>query len=109
MTQLLRIENGLGDRVFGTGLDLPFKSTDLFFEIEGTRIYANTNGKSRWLADRVIAQVQPVVEFIDHVGQTDRVNIENSSRVGVRPHLWRIAGDDQKVMQAKRSRTQKVG
>ena len=49
-----------------------------------------------------------MIEIVDEVRQPDRVDVEHRRRVRVRPHLRRIAGDDQHVAQANGRRAQQV-
>ncbi len=49
-----------------------------------------------------------MIQLVDHIGQTDRVNIENGRRIRIRPHLRRIAGNDQKIAQAQRRRAEQI-
>ena len=49
--------------------------------------------KRRRLADRLAADVAPVVQPRDDVGQADRVDVEHQRRVRVVAELARIAGD----------------
>ena len=50
-----------------------------------------------------------MIELVDHVRQADRVDVENGGRVRVRPHLWRIAGDDKQIVQAESRGAEQVG
>ena len=54
----------------------------------------------RRLAERVAAGIQAVIEPADEIGQPDAVDVEDRGRVRIRPHLRRIAGDDEQVANA---------
>src|SRR5690606_13829610 len=102
MPELFGIEDGLRDRVFGTCLDLPFKTFDLFIEIDRTGIHTDADREFRRLADRVVAEVEVVVELVDHIREADRIDVKDGGRVRIRPHFWRIAGYQEQVVQPKR-------
>src|SRR5262249_32857778 len=106
--QLLGVEDRLRDGVFRSGFDLPFKAADLVIQVDRAGIDAYADDKLRRLADRVSARIQSVIQAVDQVGQSDRVNVEDGRGVRVRPHLRRVAGNDQEVAQAKRRRAQQV-
>ena len=106
---MVGVENRLGDGVFGTGLDLPFESADLFFHIHRSGIHADADREGGRFADGVIAEIEAVVEFVDHVGQADGVDVENGGRVRIRTHFWRIAGDEQQIVQAQRCGSEQIG
>src|SRR5687767_7810252 len=95
--KLTGIEHRLRDRIFGSGLDLPLETPDLFLEIHRARIDADAYRKRGRLSDRIVADIQTVIELIYHVRQTDRVDVEHGGRVRVRAHLRGIAGDDQQI------------
>ena len=44
---------------------------------------------------RIPAEVEAMVHQVGHVRQADRIDVEHRGRVGIRPHLRRIAGDQQ--------------
>ena len=50
-------------------------------KIYRARIDTDTDGKRGRAADRIIAQIETVIEFVDHIRQADRVNVENGGRV----------------------------
>ncbi len=108
-SQLFGVKNRLRDRVFGTGLDLPFEAANLLFHIHGTRIYADADRECGRFADRIVAEIEAVVEFVDHVGQADGVDVKNGGRVRIRPHFWRIAGDQKQIVQPQRSGSEQIG
>ena len=96
--KLLGVKNGLGDGIFRTGLDFPLESADLLIDVYRTGIHADADRKRSRFSDRVIADVETVVEFIDHIGQADGVNVKDRRRIGVRAHLRRVTGDQEKVV-----------
>jgi hypothetical protein len=100
--ELLGIENGLRDRVFRA----PASTFHSKRRISSSRltapgIDADADRKCRRFADRVVAEIEPVIELVDHIRQADRVDVENGGRVRIRAHLWRIAGDDQQIVQIR--------
>ncbi len=50
---------------------------------------------------RVAADVQPPVEVVHDVDQTDRVHVKNRRGVGIVAHLGRIAGDADQIVNAE--------
>ena len=102
------VEHRLRDGVFGACFDLPFKALDFFFQVHCARIDADADGESGRFANGIVAEVQTVVQLVHHVRQTNRVDVKNCSRVRIRPHLRRIAGNQKQVMQAERGGSQQV-
>ncbi len=49
-----------------------------------------------------------MIQLVGHVRQADGVDIEYGGRVRVRPHLWRIAGDKQQIVQSQGCRAEQV-
>ena len=49
-----------------------------------------------------------MIEVAHEVREADRVDVEHRRRVGIRPHLRRIAGDEEQVAQADGRRAQQV-
>ena len=60
-------QNRLGDRILHL-LDLHSKR-EAPFHIHRARINADTNGEGGRATDRIIAEVEPVVEIVDNIGQ----------------------------------------
>ena len=60
-------------------------------------------------ADGVAARVESVVEPGHQVGQSDAVDVEHGGGVGVGPHLRRVAGDDQQVVEPAGRGAEQVG
>src|SRR5215510_3562419 len=106
--ELPHVEDRLRDGEFGAGLHLPLEAPDFVIEIDRAGVDANADDEFRRLADRVAAWVEAVVEVVDQIRQTDRIDIEDGRGVGIRPHLRRIAGDDQEVAQTKRRRSEQI-
>ena len=71
VAQLLHVEDGLRDGELGPGLDLPLEALYLFVEVERAGVDADADAKGRGRAYRIVAEVEAVVEFADHVGQAD--------------------------------------
>src|SRR5262245_36579935 len=107
--ELPDVEDRLRDGEFGAGLDLPLEAPDFIIQVNRARVDAHADDEFRRLADRIAAGIEAVVEVVDQVRQTDRIDIEDGRGVRVRPHLRRIAGDDQKVSQSERRRPEQVG
>ena len=61
VAQLPGIKNRLSDRVFGAGLNLPFKAPHLLFHIHCAGINADADRKCGRFADRIVANVQTVI------------------------------------------------
>ena len=49
-----------------------------------------------------------MIQFVDYVRQTDRVDVEHGSRVRIGTHLRRVARDQKQVVHPKRGRPQNV-
>src|SRR4030095_2679668 len=95
ITQLTRIEHRLRDRILRACFHLPLEALYLFVEIDRSRIHADTDAERRRLADRIVAEVETMVQLVDHVRQTNRIDVEYGGRVRVWSHLRRIARDHQ--------------
>src|SRR6185369_9598074 len=89
--ELLDIKHRLGNGILGAGLDLPLEAFDFFIKIHRAGINADADRESGRFASRVIPQIQSVVQLVDHVRQTDSVNVEYGCGIRVRPHLRWIA------------------
>ena len=106
--ELHHIEHRLRDRVLSPRLHLPLEAFELLRRINRGRIHADTNRELRRLANRVAARIQSPIQVAHEVGEPDRINVEHGGRVRIRPHLWRIAGDEKHVAKTDRCRTQKI-
>src|SRR5438477_7053452 len=107
--ELARVEDRLGDREFGPGLHFPRKPRQLTVLFGGAGIHAHANRPLGHSTKRVVAGVESLIQTIDQVRETDRVDVEDCRRVRVRAHLGRIAGDDQDVAQSRGMRADDVG
>ena len=77
-------------------------------QIERAGFARHADVKRRRLADRLPADVEPAVQPRDHVGQADRIDVEDRRRVRVVADAWRVAGDEQHVADAHRVRAEQV-
>ncbi len=59
-------------------------------------------------ADRIAARVEPAVKSRDEIGQSDAVDIEDRGGLGIRPHLRRIARDDEQVANTRGRGTEQI-
>ena len=62
----------------------------------------------RAVANRIAADVEPVIQVVDDVHQADGVHVEHRGGVGIVAHLRRIAGDADQVANSQRARAQQV-
>jgi len=76
--------------------------------LERRRIHAHPDGELRGRADGVTAWIEPVIQLAHQVGQADGIDVEHRRRVGIRPHLGRVASDEKKVAKADGRCPQKV-
>ena len=72
-------------------------------------IDADTDRKRGRFTEGVAPQVQSPVHQMDHVGQADRVDVEDCRGIGIRAHFRRIAGNQQEVPQAEGGAAEEVG
>ena len=108
ITQLTGIKHGLRDRILRARFDLPLKPLNLFVKINCAGIHTNADTESSRFTDRIVSEIETMVQLVDHVCKTDRVDIEDSGRVRIRSHLRRIARDHEDVAQAQCRRAQKI-
>src|SRR5262249_43923802 len=95
--QLFDIEDRLRDDILSAGFDLPFEAANFVIEIDRAWIDPYADDKGGWFADRIAAGIDAVIQPVDQIHQPDRVDVENGCRIGIGPHLRRIAGDDQEI------------
>ena len=108
IAQLIRIKHRLRDRILRARFNLPFETLDLFVEIDRAGIHADADTERRRFTNRIVAEVETVVQLVDHVRQTDRVDIKHGRRIRIWSHLWRIAGDHENVAQTERRGAEQV-
>src|SRR5436853_944908 len=99
--QLLGIERRLCDRIFRARFHLPFESPEFVFQVHGAWIDANAYIERCGLADWISSDIKTVIQPVDHIRQTDRIDVEDRGSIRIRPHLRRIAGYDQEVCDAE--------
>src|SRR6185503_1197664 len=108
ITQLTGIEYRLRDRILRARFDLPLEPFDLFLKVDRSRIHANADTERGRLTDGIVSEIETMVQLIDHVRQTNRIDIEDGRCVRVWSHLRRIASDDENVAEAKRGGAEQI-
>src|SRR6185369_13664794 len=88
--------------------DFPLEAANFLVEIERRRIHTYADVEGGRTSYRVSAKIEPAVETVDHVHQTHGIDVENSRRIGIVPHLGRITRDDDQVPDADRERSEQV-
>src|SRR5690349_12118773 len=100
-----RIENRLGEREFGAGLDFVCEPVEVSEAVrDRTGIGSDSDEKSGRLSDRLAAHIDAFVESMNHIRETDRVDFGYSRGIDVIAELMGIARGQQKIAQ-----TQSVG
>src|SRR6185369_3136148 len=108
IAQLSGVKHWLRDRILRACFHLPLEPLDLFVKIDRAGIHVDADTERSRFADRIVAEVETMIQFVDHVRETDRVDIKHGGRVWIWSHLRRIAGDDEYVAQTERSSTEQV-
>ena len=81
------VEDRLRDGKLRAGFDLVTEAPDLVIEIERPGIGRHADVESGRLADRLAADVEPVIEPRRHVRQADGVDVEHRRRIRDSPRL----------------------
>src|ERR1044072_8939848 len=92
--QLVGIEDRLRDGILRPGLHLVLETFDLFVKVNRAGVDADANAEGRRLSNRVVAEVETVIQLVDHVRQADGVYVEDGGGVRIWPHLRRGAGGE---------------
>src|SRR5712671_195753 len=67
--KLTRVEHRLSDRVLRARFDFIFKAFDFFVKIDSAGIYADANTERRRLANRIVTNIEAVIQLVHHVSQ----------------------------------------
>ena len=74
----------------------------------GGRVHHHAGQQRRRLANRLPRHVEAVIEPAHHVGEADRVDVEDRRGIGVVADLAHVAGDAEQVAHAHRVRAEQV-
>jgi len=96
--QQSRVVYGLRHNEVGTGLDLLFQTTQLSVVVAGARLDSASHHKRRLTAERTPCRIDAAVEIGDHPNRANRIQIEDSGRVGIIAHLGRVPCDDDEIV-----------
>src|SRR5437899_3436882 len=107
--ELARVEHRLRDRKLRPRIDLPREARQLAILIAGAGIHADADDPLRRAAERIVARIEPLIQAIHQIRETDRVDVEYRGRFRIRAHLRRIARDDENVAQPRGVRADDVG
>jgi len=95
--QKSKVEDRLGYDIFRARLHLVFEALDLLIQVGQPGIGADSNHESGSRPDRIPAQIQPPVQVVDNVHQSDRIHVKHRRRIGIVPHLRRISRNADQV------------
>ena len=100
-----RIENRLGEREFGSGLDFVCETFEVARVVrDRTGIGSDSDEKSRRLSDRLAADIDAFVESMNHIREPDGIDFGYGRGIDVIAELVGIARCKEKIAQ-----TQSVG
>ena len=104
-----QVEDGLGDDVFGAGLDFVGEAAQLVLDVGHAGVGGDADGEVGAGADGVGADVEAVVEPAHDVDQADGVDVEDRGGVRIVAQLGRVAGEAEDVAQADGRGAEQVG
>src|SRR6266576_2230275 len=107
--ELARVEHRLRDRKLRPRIDLPREARQLAILTASAGIHADADNPLRRAAERIVARIEPLIQAIHQIRETDRVDVEYRGRFRIRAHLRRIARDDENVAQPRGVRADDVG
>ena len=71
-----RVEHRSGDNEVGPGVDLPVQAPRFSVLVHSDLAHSDTDDKARGYADRVPTGIDSSVQPVDHVGESDRVDVQ---------------------------------
>ena len=92
----------------GAGLDFVLEAANFLVDVGGAGIGAHGDHEPGGSADGIAANVEPAVQVVDDVDQSDGIHVEDRGGVGIVAHLRRIAGDADQVADADGAGAQQV-
>src|SRR5262249_10233099 len=86
-----------------------FEAAYFFVNVDDPRVRANADGEPRPAANRIAADVQPEIQVVNDVHQTDGIDVKDRRGVRIVAELRRIAGDADQVVDPHRVTAQQLG
>src|SRR5205823_111227 len=103
-----QIEDGLRNHVLGARFHFEFKATNLVIQIGEARISSNADYEASSGADRIAAKIEPAIEVVYDIDESNGVYVKHCGGIGIIPHLWRITRDADEIPNPDSSRAQKI-
>src|SRR5258706_12991642 len=94
------IEKRLGHRKVSAGINFGVKALDFIFEIVGDRINGDADREICCAAERLASPVGALVQAMQHLDETDRINLIDAARFRVIADGGRVACDGEDVANA---------
>jgi hypothetical protein len=106
--QQLDIEDRLRHRIFSARGHFIFESPDFFVQVgeSGIRPYADHKSCAR--SNRISAQIQPSIQVVNNIHQSNGIHIKYRRCVRIVTHLRRIARDADQVLDSYGSRAKQI-